>query len=105
MLITHQVAGGNDTSVIEPKWTPDNELLYIGDKTGWWNLYLVAPSGEHINLRAVDKELGGAHWIFANYYYDVDPSGSGLVATTYDHVSLWFFNCVPCITVNGSTLV
>ena len=83
------MAGGDDTSVLQPNWTPDNELLYLGDQADWWNLYLVAPSGEHVNLRPVDKELGGPCWTFANHYYDVDPSGSGLIATSYGKVNLY----------------
>ncbi len=34
-----QVAGGKDESVTQPLWTPKNELLFISDRTGWWNIY------------------------------------------------------------------
>jgi len=33
------VAGGKDESVSQPLWTPKNELLFISDRTGWWNIY------------------------------------------------------------------
>ena len=40
-----QVAGGKDESVTQPAWTPNNELLFISDRTGWWNIYkLVSPT-------------------------------------------------------------
>ena len=34
-----QVAGGKDESVTQPVWTPKNELLFVSDRTGWWNIY------------------------------------------------------------------
>lgn len=34
-----QVAGGKDESVTQPMWTPKNELLFVSDRTGWWNIY------------------------------------------------------------------
>ena len=33
------MAGGKDESVSQPLWTPKNELLFISDRTGWWNIY------------------------------------------------------------------
>ena len=71
-----------------PSWTVDNQLLYIGDQTDWWNLYLVTSSGAHVNLAPQEVELGNPQWIFAEYPYDVAPSGSGQVAVTKDGVNL-----------------
>lgn len=36
------VAGGTDQSVQQPVWGPDGSLYYVGDASGWWNLYRVA---------------------------------------------------------------
>ena len=33
------VAGGPDESVVEPRWSPDGQLHFISDRTGYWNLY------------------------------------------------------------------
>ncbi len=33
------MAGGKDESVSQPLWSPKNELLFISDRTGWWNIY------------------------------------------------------------------
>ncbi|OWF45705.1 uncharacterized protein LOC110456701 [Mizuhopecten yessoensis] len=75
-----QVVGGADSSVIEPGWTTDNELLYVSDKSEWWNLYKMTSEGEHINLLPQDKETGGPHWAFNCTTYSVNPSGNGQVA-------------------------
>jgi len=70
-----------------PSWTPNNELLYIGDQTDWWNLYHVNSNGDHINLLPRDKETGGPHWVFAYYAYAVDPTGNGRVVLNSGSVS------------------
>src|SRR5260370_4463895 len=34
------IAGGVDESVFQPEWSPDgNEVVFVSDRTGWWNLY------------------------------------------------------------------
>lgn len=38
-LLHAQVAGGKDESVAQPMWTPKNDLLFVSDRTGWWNIY------------------------------------------------------------------
>ncbi|XP_071159816.1 dipeptidyl-peptidase 5-like isoform X1 [Mytilus edulis] len=74
-----QIVSGTDISVMQPSWTPNNELLYIGDQTEWWNLYHVNANGDHTNLLPRDKETGGPHWVFAFYGYAVDPKGTGRI--------------------------
>lgn len=76
-----KIASG--ASVMQPTWAPNNELLYISDLSNWWNLYHVTSSGEHVNLRPVDAEIGGPQWNFACYAYDCDPSDSGKIATSF----------------------
>ncbi|XP_052768576.1 uncharacterized peptidase YuxL-like isoform X2 [Mya arenaria] len=76
-----QVSGGDNTSVIQPSWTCDNELLYISDVTDWWNLYHVTGSGEHVNLLPRSQECGGPQWVFGLYPYMVDPRGNGDIVT------------------------
>jgi dienelactone hydrolase len=34
------IAGGLDESVFQPEWSPEgNEIIFVSDRTGWWNLY------------------------------------------------------------------
>ena len=40
------VAGGQGTSVFQPAWDPEGALLFMDDRTGWWNLYEQAAAGE-----------------------------------------------------------
>jgi dipeptidyl aminopeptidase/acylaminoacyl peptidase len=39
----HRVAGGQGTSVGQPRWCGDGSLLFVDDRTGWWLPYRVAP--------------------------------------------------------------
>ena len=43
--------------------------------------------GEHDNLMPMNQEIGGPHWTFAYYYYDVDPTGTGNIVLTFGPVS------------------
>ena len=81
-----QVAGGTDISVIQPSWTCDNDLLYIDDRTDWWNLYHVTKSGDHVNVLPRSQECGGPQWIFGMNAYMVDPRGNGDVVVAYGKV-------------------
>lgn len=78
-----QVAGGTDVSIVQPSWTCDNELLYIDDRTDWWNLYHVTKSGDHVNVLPRSQECGGPQWIFGMNAYMVDPRGNGDVVTVF----------------------
>ena len=40
------VAGGPRESILQPLWSPAGELWFASDRTGWWNLYAVAPGRE-----------------------------------------------------------
>lgn len=83
-----QAAGGEGISVIEPGWTPDNQLLYVSDESEWWNLYLVSPSGQHVNIQPAPSEMAGPQWTFGKTAYVPDPSGSRKILTAQNGVSV-----------------
>src|SRR5262249_54104657 len=37
-VLSH-VAGGVDESICQPQWSPDRQLYFISDRSGWWNIY------------------------------------------------------------------
>ena len=86
MYFQIQIHTGN--SVLHPRWTPNNELLYISDESDWWNLYHVTSDNQHVNLHPVKTEIVKPHWIFAEYGYDIDPRGTGNIVTTFGGVSI-----------------
>ena len=64
-----KLAGGSDESILQPQWSPEDELYFISDRTGWWNLYRSGPDGP-VALAPMEAEFGGPSWTFANTYYD-----------------------------------
>ena len=58
------LAGGKDTAVFQPEFSPDGRYLsYISDATGWSNLYLYDLSHEtHRPLVITEAELAPAAW-------------------------------------------
>jgi len=57
------IAGGPEESIFQPSWSPSNELYFISDRTGWWNLYRVV-SNEARPITALRAEFGVPAWVF-----------------------------------------
>src|SRR6185369_9945825 len=51
-----KVAGGADESIFQPSWSPNHALLFVSDRTNWWNLY-VAFNGTPSAVVASDAEF------------------------------------------------
>ena len=41
LINKRKIAGADDESVMQPLWAPNGDLLFISDRSGWWNLYAV----------------------------------------------------------------
>jgi dipeptidyl aminopeptidase/acylaminoacyl peptidase len=92
------VAGGPQESVTQPEWTPAGDLLFLSDRTDWWNLYRLTatqvdealragPAGAVPEARAVapiEAEIGVPHWVFDQSRYAVLDDGRILVAFARD---------------------
>ncbi len=73
---TH-VAGGAAESILQPKWAPDGSLLFISDRTAWWNLYRWREgASEATALAPMQAEIGGPQWVFGLSDYDIDRDGT-----------------------------
>jgi len=78
---TRLVAGGPSESVTQPKYTPDGRLLFISDRTGWWNLYAAGDDGSAgMSLAPMEAELASPDWQFGTSNYAVLADGT-IVAT------------------------
>ncbi|HEX4098368.1 MAG TPA: prolyl oligopeptidase family serine peptidase, partial [Caulobacteraceae bacterium] len=68
------IAGGDQESVIDPKWSADGVLHFISDRSGFWNLY--SWDGREVRLvLARDAEFGGPLWVFGQSSYALFPDG------------------------------
>jgi len=71
------IAGGDNISVFQPQWSPDDTLHFISDDSGWWHLYRYTESSlpekkqtsKITQLSEGQKELGLPQWVFAQSSY------------------------------------
>jgi dipeptidyl aminopeptidase/acylaminoacyl peptidase len=59
------VAGGPVESVLQPTWEPGGTLLFLSDRSGWWNLYRWWPETNFVeSVVAMEAEIGEPQWVF-----------------------------------------
>ena len=63
-------AGGATESVQQPAWLPDDTILYLSDRTGYWNLHRLDSRGSGVVLEEA-AEYAGPPWQFGNRDYAV----------------------------------
>jgi dipeptidyl aminopeptidase/acylaminoacyl peptidase len=64
------IAGGNGSSVFQPEWTPGGDLIFVDDRTGWWNVYRYR-NGEIEHLLDMEAEFGRPLWVVGMATYVV----------------------------------
>lgn len=62
------VAGGDSESVFQPEFSPRGELVFVSDRSGWWNLYRWR-KGEVRALHEMEAEFGTPQWAFGLSLY------------------------------------
>jgi dipeptidyl aminopeptidase/acylaminoacyl peptidase len=63
------VAGGPGESVLDPRFEPDGSLLFLSDRTDWWNLYRWTPGADIVPVVRLDAEIGEPAWAFGSARY------------------------------------
>jgi dipeptidyl aminopeptidase/acylaminoacyl peptidase len=86
------VAGGPGESVVEPRWSDDGSLLFVSDRTGWWNLYRWDPEGGAVQqLTDLEAEIALPQWALGGSRYAVLDGGRIVFAQErggFDRVSI-----------------
>lgn len=82
-----RVAGGKDESTFQPEWSPDGDLYFVSDRTGWWNLYRWR-EGQAEHLVDMPAEFGRPQWVFGLTTYAFE-SADRLICT-YTRNGMWF---------------
>jgi dipeptidyl aminopeptidase/acylaminoacyl peptidase len=69
-----KIAGGDDSAVFQPEWSPDGQLYFVWDKSGFGQLY--GWNGDSISQIAVSKgELVRPQWAFGMQSYAMLDEG------------------------------
>jgi dipeptidyl aminopeptidase/acylaminoacyl peptidase len=63
------VAGGAGESIVQPAFSPDGQLYFVSDRTGWWNLYRLGDDGP-MPVCPMAAEFAGPAWAFGLRWYD-----------------------------------
>jgi dipeptidyl aminopeptidase/acylaminoacyl peptidase len=79
------VAGGPKESVMQPSWSPDGELHFLSDRSGFWNLYMQRGS-EIEPLAPLREEVGRPPWTLADSFYEFTDDGRIVIASIRDNV-------------------
>jgi dipeptidyl aminopeptidase/acylaminoacyl peptidase len=58
---SHLITGGANESVFQPTWGKNDELFFVTDKTGWWNLYSHSEGKTEI-LYEMNAEFARSQW-------------------------------------------
>jgi dipeptidyl aminopeptidase/acylaminoacyl peptidase len=76
-----RVAGGANESVLDPLWSPEGDLHFVSDESGWWNLY-VERRGQIETLYETDAEFAQPPWVFGLSQYAFVDDGRIVCAVT-----------------------
>lgn len=74
------IAGSANESIFQPQWSPDGELFFVAEPTGWWNLYRWRNSRAE-PLAPLAAEFGAPQWVFGLSTYAC--LGGGKLLCTY----------------------
>lgn len=77
-----RIAGSDAISVAQPEWSPDgNELWFISDESGWWNLYRYSMSqGSAAAVAPMEAEFAHPQWKLGASTYAFAPGGRVVAA-------------------------
>ncbi len=65
-----KIAGGREEAIFQPEWSPDGNLIFVSDRTGWWNFYRWNPTTQTVEaLCEKAAEFGLPLWVFGMSTY------------------------------------
>ena len=80
------IAGGIGESILRPKWSPDNRLYFVSDKTGWSNLYRWGDETVE-ELWRTEAEFAGSSMSLVDCEYGFESARKIICA--YNTLGIW----------------
>ena len=80
-----RLAGGDTESIYQPGWSPEGELYYVSDRSGWWQIYARRDGTDTLVTRDPalrDIEFGRPQWIFGTATWGFADSQTLVVTGT-----------------------
>ncbi len=81
LLSPRCVAGGTEVSIFQPEWSPDGQLYFVSDQSGWWNLYRLGHE-RAVPLYPMEAEFGEPQWVFGQRLYGFESARHVICAYT-----------------------
>ena len=82
-----KVAGGNQESIFQPQWSPHDELYFVSDRNGWWNLYRLNEAGATEPVVEMEAEFGMPQWVFGMSTYAFESAER--IVCSYVQKGIW----------------
>jgi dipeptidyl aminopeptidase/acylaminoacyl peptidase len=77
------IAGGTEESITQPRWAPDGSLVFVSDRSDWYNLYRWRADAAGVEaLAPMEAEFAGPQWVFGLSDYGIDADGT-VVASSF----------------------
>lgn len=58
-----------ETSALQPVWRGEDELLFLDEPTGRWNVWAVQPGTDAVALAPADADTGGPLWVLGARWF------------------------------------
>ncbi len=85
-----QLSSDVRASICQPRWSPDGDLYWISDRTGWWNLYRLQQQtladGEGVAVSPMSADFAPPPWVCHQSTYDFLDQQSLLVSYTLNGI-------------------
>ena len=79
--VRHVAGVAAEESIWQPAWSPDGDLVFGSDRSGWWNLERIR-DGERSVLHAAEAEFGYPRWVCGERSFAF--LSDGRIACCYD---------------------
>jgi dipeptidyl aminopeptidase/acylaminoacyl peptidase len=66
--VEHVAGRDGEESIWQPEWNPAGDLVFVSDRSGWWNLERLR-DGERSPLYPAEAEFGYPAWVFGGSSY------------------------------------
>ena len=73
------IAGDTGTSVLQPEWLDDGHLIFISDRSGWWNPWVWSADDGARQVLEMEQEFAEPMWSIGATSYQVIDADHALV--------------------------